>query len=99
MYGHREGKGGRGELEDWNDIQTLLTLCIKEITNENLLCSSGSSTQRSDDLNGKEIQKRGYICIHGLPRWLSGKESACQSRRCRRHRFDPWVAKIPWRRK
>ena len=24
-----------------------------------------------------------------------GKESACQ---CRRHRFDPWVRKIPWRR-
>ena len=31
----------------------------------------------------------------GLPKWLSGKESACQ---CRRH-FDPWVGKIPWRRK
>ena len=31
----------------------------------------------------------------GLPWWLSGKESACQ---CRRHRFDPWVRKIPWRR-
>ena len=28
--------------------------------------------------------------------WLSGKESACQ---CRRHKFDPWVRKIPWRRK
>ena len=34
-----------------------------------------------------------------LPRWLSGKESACQSRRCRRHSLDPWVGKIPWRRK
>ena len=33
----------------------------------------------------------------GLPRWLSGKESACQCRRRRRHRFDPWVRKIPWR--
>ena len=22
-----------------------------------------------------------------------------QSRSCRRHRFDPWVRKIPWRRK
>ena len=27
----------------------------------------------------------------GTPRWLSGKESACQCRRLRRHRFDPWV--------
>ena len=23
----------------------------------------------------------------------------CQCRRCKRHRFDPWVGKIPWRRK
>ena len=29
-------------------------------------------------------------------RWCSGKESACQ---CRRHRFNPWVRKIPWSRK
>ena len=35
-------------------------------------------------------------CIIKLPRWLRGKESACQ---CRRRRFDPWVGKIPWRRK
>ena len=34
--------------------------------------------------------------IAGLPWWLSGKESACQCRRCG---FDPWVRKIPWRRK
>ena len=32
----------------------------------------------------------------GLPWWLSGKEPTCQCRRCR---FDPWVRKIPWRRK
>ena len=32
----------------------------------------------------------------GYPRWLKGKESAYQSRRCR---FNPWVRKIPWRRK
>ena len=32
-------------------------------------------------------------------RWLSGKESACQCRICRRPGFDPWVEKIPWRRK
>ena len=27
------------------------------------------------------------------------KESACQCRRCERPGFDPWVLKIPWRRK
>ena len=35
----------------------------------------------------------------GLPRWLSGKEYACQCRRFRRLWFDPWVGKVPWRRK
>ena len=37
--------------------------------------------------------------IPGPLRWLSGKESACQCRRHQIHRFDPWVGKIPWRRK
>ena len=27
------------------------------------------------------------------------KESTCQCRRCKKHQFDPWVGKIPWRRK
>ena len=34
----------------------------------------------------------------GLPRWLSGKESTCQSRRHKRlerHRFDSWVGEDP----
>ena len=35
----------------------------------------------------------------GFPRWISGKESAGQSMRCQRCRFDPWVRKIPWRKK
>ena len=37
-----------------------------------------------------------WILKLGLPRWLSGKESACQ---CRRRRFHPWVGKIPEGRK
>ena len=39
------------------------------------------------------------ISVSGLPRWHSGKESTCQYKRSKRHRFDPWVGKIPWRRK
>ena len=31
--------------------------------------------------------------------WHSGKESTSQCRRHRRCRFDPWVGKIPWKRK
>ena len=37
-----------------------------------------------------------------LPWLLRGKEPACYAEDpllCRRHRFNPWVKKIPWRRK
>ena len=33
-----------------------------------------------------------------FPDGASGKEPACQYRRCKRCRFDPWVGKIPWKR-
>ena len=33
-----------------------------------------------------------------FPGGAHGKESICQCRRHKRHRFDPWVGKIPWRR-
>jgi len=42
------------------------------------------------------IKLQENIQIYGLPKWLSGKESACQ---CKRLGFDPWVSKIPWGRK
>ena len=48
-----------------------------------------------------------YYCLHpcvsvlitfilGLPRWFCDKEYICKFRR---HGFNPWVRKIPWRRK
>ena len=40
-----------------------------------------------------------YSTTQGLPSWLSGKESAGQCRRCRKHWFNPWVTEIPWSRK
>ena len=41
-----------------------------------------------------------WICLLGsYPMWHSGKESACQCRRYKRCGFNPWVRKIPWRRK
>ena len=35
----------------------------------------------------------------GFPGGAVVKEPACQRRRYRRRKFDPWVRKIPWRRK
>ena len=40
-----------------------------------------------------------FVKTNGLPRWSSGKESACQCRRWKRCGFDPWFRKIPWSRK
>ena len=33
----------------------------------------------------------------GFPDSAGGKEPACQCRRYKRHEFDPWLRKIPWR--
>ena len=34
-----------------------------------------------------------------FPGGASGKECTCQGRRCKSLGYDPWVRKIPWRRK
>ena len=36
--------------------------------------------------------------MHGFPGGTRGKEPVCQCRRRKRHAFDTWVGKIPWRR-
>ena len=33
----------------------------------------------------------------GFPGSASGKEPICQCKKYKRHGFDPWVRKIPWR--
>ena len=40
-----------------------------------------------------------WYLILMFTRWLSGKTSACQCQRCKRPGFNPWIRKIPWRRK
>ena len=40
-----------------------------------------------------------YVYSQGSQGGTGGKEPACQCRRHKRGGFDPWVDKIPWRRK
>ena len=48
----------------------------------------------------KKKQKNPDLSVSiSIPWWLSSKRIHLQCRRCRRHGFDPWVGKIPWRRK
>ena len=39
------------------------------------------------------------VSFRKVPGGPSDRESACQCKICKRCRFDPWVGKIPWRRK
>ena len=67
-----KGEGGEGQMSWEKGIDTYILLCIKQVTNENLLYSTRKSVLCSE-LNGKEILKRGDTCIHigdsGLPKW------------------------------
>ena len=51
------------------------------------------------ELNWTENLVKHYEDMRGFPGGTSGKESACQCRKCRTPRFDPWIRKIPWSRK
>ena len=44
-----------------------------------------------------ELVGNKYLNV-SVPDGSSGKESTCQCKRHKRHGFDPWVGKIPWRR-
>ena len=48
-------------------------------------------SKESHHLERREIRR-------GFPSGASGREPACQCRRCKRHGFNPWVGKIPWKR-
>ena len=64
--------------------------------------STGFSRQGQSELPYKMHNSTEFLrhmvsrLVSSLSWWFSGKESACQLRRCR---FNPWVRKIPWRRK
>ena len=59
---------------------------------QHIMCREGADTL------GKK-----YICTYvwGFPSGASGRKPTCQCqcRRSKKCRFDPWIGKIPWRRK
>jgi len=68
--------------------------CMEGVTVQFTLVSVISTAFTLTDMNREAV----FFKVV-LPWWLSGKESVCQCRRGKRCRFDPWVRKIPWRRK
>ena len=61
----------------------LIIIIIISIPKANFLCVIG-------------VKRSSNCLFQGFPGGSDDKESACQ---CRRPRFNPWVGKIPWRRK
>ena len=57
-------------------------------------------TGRKNEKGRWEAPNKGSLLSDaGFPGGASGKESTCQSRRCRRYESDLWVGKISWGRK
>ena len=55
--------------------------------------------EREERKREKGRKEGGLIpACQGSPSGPSGKEPDCQCRRHKRHGFDPWVGKIPWKR-
>ena len=66
-----------------------------------LLLLSRFSHVRKDASYFKSLGREMYTDVSSscFPGGISGKESACHGKRHKRCGFDPWIGKIPWRRK
>ena len=96
------------ELLRWFQVPQTLQSCIKknpvhqsEVIERKFQSLPASFREWWRDIfhNPPQIHLKFFLCSNILlwfPRWFSGKELICQ---CRRHGFNPWVGKIPWRRK
>ena len=85
------------------DISRYKLLCKNQICKIQLYSTDNYSQYLIIKSWWKRIWERIYMYVYvyigvyiGFPRWYSGKEFACQCRRCG---FDPWIRKIFWRRK
>ena len=95
--GRLQSMGSQRVRHDWATSLSLFLLCTGEGNGNPLQCSCLENPRDGLALSRTWLKWLTYQQKQiRLPWWLSGKESACQCRRCR---FDPWVGKISWRRK
>ena len=59
---------------------------------EQKLCFVGNTVHK-----GIYLKWPWVMPLWGFPSGTRDKEPACQCRRCKRHGFNPWIRKIPWR--
>ena len=80
---HLGGVQPCGHLAQWDSFQISDSQHCRRMFCFNPLCANVLQQQQETNTQ--------VLCE--LLWWLSGNEPA---RQCRRHRFDPWVGKIPW---
>ena len=83
-------------------MPTLSTIIAHLCLNNNMTWNSNLELKKKKHTHlsfPPSLCKHFNFSKYGLPWWLSGKESACQCRRHKKCGFDPWVRKMPWRRK
>ena len=86
----------RTQLSDWTELMTnelnFLLMSLVTILWSVCVCVCVCVCVWSDCSS----HYKNWVVLLGLLWWFSDKESACL---CKRRGFDPWVRKIPWRRK
>ena len=100
------GPGGDGDDQGWDGWMASLTRWTWVWVNSGvgdgqggLACCDSWSRKESDMTEWlKWTELKWTEQYKGFP-WHSSKKFIYQSRRCKRHGFDPLVMKIPWRRK
>ena len=99
--------------QSWRDRTSTDSLCLSQLCADDVVAGGAIREQKPGSLNHcveHNLQGTSYMCLllklgnffitgasitlGGFPSGMS--ESICQGRR---HRFNPWVHKIPWRRK
>ena len=75
---------GKNPLNPHNTILSIMAVSILQVVEAKVF---------------KYLTPNHSVRSNGLPRWLRGKGSTFHCWRHRRHELDPWVGKIPWRRK
>ena len=108
-YGHRAPDMNRCASKQLTFVHPILRLCnLRGVKSWKFWLSMFSMYYRNSlSLNLKKNEWGGIrtlllyllyrnVLSMGLLWWLRGRESTWQSRR---HELDPWVGKIPWRRK
>ena len=98
MLGKIEGRRRRGQQRmRWLDgITNSMDMSLSKLQDMVMDWDAWSATVHGIAKELDMTEQLNNNIYMGFPGHMSGKEPACQCRRHKTCRFDPWVRKIPW---